>query len=132
MKNSVVVTGMGLVYPIWDNIQDFWKNLESGKNGIDQITHFDTDKFDVKIAGQSQIQLDNYFDRKELNKLDRFSTFAIIAADQAINQSKIINDNISKERIGVIVGSGIVLLCCWLVCVFFFFFQAEDGIRDSP
>ena len=98
---------MGLVSPIGDNIQDFWKNLESGKNGIDQITHFDTDKFDVKIAGQSQIQLDNYFDKKELNKLDRFSTFAIIAADQAINQSKIINDNISKERIGVIVGSGI-------------------------
>ena len=107
MKNRVVVTGMGLVSPIGDNIQDFWKNLESGKNGIDQITHFDTDKFDVKIAGQSQIQLDNYFDKKELNKLDRFSTFAIIAADQAINQSKIINDNISKERIGVIVGSGI-------------------------
>ncbi|MDC0145649.1 beta-ketoacyl-ACP synthase II [bacterium] len=107
MKNRVVVTGMGLVSPIGDNIQDFWKNLESGKNGIDQITHFNTDKFDVKIAGQSQIQLDNYFDKKELNKLDRFSTFAIIAADQAINQSKIINDNISKERIGVIVGSGI-------------------------
>jgi len=107
MKNRVVVTGMGLVSPIGDNIQDFWKNLESGKNGIDQITHFDTDKFDVKIAGQSQIQLDNFFDKKELNKLDRFSTFAIIAADQAINQSRIINDNISKERIGVIVGSGI-------------------------
>ena len=98
---------MGLVSPIGDNIQDFWKNLESGKNGIDQITHFDTDKFDVKIAGQSQIQLDNYFDKKELNKLDRFSTFAIIAADQAISQSRIINDNVSKERIGVIVGSGI-------------------------
>jgi 3-oxoacyl-[acyl-carrier-protein] synthase II len=98
---------MGLVSPIGDNIQDFWKNLESGKNGIDQITHFDTDKFDVKIAGESQIQLDNYFDRKELNKLDRFSTFAIIAADQAIVQSRIINDNVSKERIGVIVGSGI-------------------------
>ena len=98
---------MGLVSPIGDNIQDFWKNLESGKNGIDQITHFDTDKFDVKIAGQSQIQLDKFFDKKELNKLDRFSTFAIIAADQAINQSRIINDNIPKERIGVIVGSGI-------------------------
>jgi len=107
MKNRVVVTGMGLVSPIGDNIQDFWKNLESGKNGIDQITHFDTDKFDVKIAGQSEIELDDYFDKKELNKLDRFSTFAIIAADQAISQSRIINDNVSKERIGVIVGSGI-------------------------
>jgi len=107
MKNRVVVTGMGVVSPIGDNIQDFWKNLKSGKNGINEITHFDTDKFDVKIAGQSQIQLDNYFDKKELNKLDRFSTFAIIAADQAIKQSRIINDNVLKERIGVIVGSGI-------------------------
>ena len=99
MRNRVVVTGMGVVSPIGDNIQDFWENLKSGKNGIDEITHFDTYKFDVKIAGQSQIQLDNYFDRKELNKLDRFSTFAIIAADQAILQSRIINDNVSKERI---------------------------------
>jgi len=107
MKNRVAVTGMGLVSPIGDNIQDFWKNLESGKNGINKITHFDTDKFDVKIAGESQIELDNYFDKKELNKLDRFSAFAIIAANQAISQSRIINDNISKERIGVIVGSGI-------------------------
>ena len=107
MKSRVVVTGMGVVSPIGDNIQDFWKNLESGRNGIDQITHFDTDKFDVKIAGESKIDLDNYFDRKELNKLDRFSTFAIIAADQAINQSGILNDSISKEKVGVIVGSGI-------------------------
>ena len=107
MKDRVVVTGMGVVSPIGDNIQDFWKNLKSGKNGIDEITHFDTDKFDVKIAGQSKINLDNYFDKKELNKLDRFSTFAIIAADQAIKQSRIINDNVSKDRIGVIVGSGV-------------------------
>ena len=107
MKNRVVVTGMGVVSPIGDNIQDFWKALKSGKNGIDCITHFDTDKFDVKIAGESKIDLDNYFDRKELNKLDRFSAFAIIAADQAINQSGILNANISNEKIGVIVGSGI-------------------------
>ena len=107
MRNRVVVTGMGVVSPIGDNIQDFWENLKSGKNGIDEITHFDTDKFDVKIAGQSKIKLDNYFDKKELNKLDRFSTFAIIAADQAIKQSRIINDNVSKDRIGVIVGSGV-------------------------
>ena len=63
--------------------------------------------FDVKIAGQSKIKLEDFFDRKELNKLDRFSTFAIIAADQAIIQSGILNDNISKDKIGVIVGSGI-------------------------
>ena len=107
MKNRVVVTGMGVVSPIGDNIQDFWDSLESGRNGIDKITHFDTDKFDVKIAGESKIDLDNYFDKKELNKLDRFSAFAIIAADQAINQSKIINHNVLKNRIGVIVGSGV-------------------------
>ena len=49
MKNRVVVTGMGVVSPIGDNIQDFWKALKSGKNGIDCITHFDTDKFDGDV-----------------------------------------------------------------------------------
>ncbi len=106
MKN-VVVTGMGVVSPIGDNIEDFWCNLKSGFNGISQISQFDTSKFDVKIAGESKIDLTNFFDRKELNKLDRFTAFAIIASDQAILQSELNLDKINKNRVGVIVGSGI-------------------------
>jgi len=103
----VVVTGMGVVSPIGNNLDHFWNNLKKGFNGIDQITLFNTDKFDVKIAGESSVDLNLFFDRKELNKLDRFSCFAILAADQAIKQSEIMNSKTSDDRIGVIVGSGI-------------------------
>ena len=107
MSKRVVITGMGVVSPIGNNLVDFWSNLKNGYNGINQITLFDTENFDVKIAGESTIDLNDYFDRKELNKLDRFSSFALIAADQAIYQSKLLESDFSKDRVGVIVGSGI-------------------------
>jgi len=106
-KDRVVITGMGVVSPIGNNLDDFWNNLKIGYNGIDDITLFDTEKFDVKIAGQSSVNLNDFFNRKELNKLDRFSSFALIAADQAIHQSKLLESNFSTDRVGVIVGSGI-------------------------
>ena len=107
LKNRVAITGMGVISSIGNNLSEFWKNLKSGKNGISNITLFNTDNFDVKIAGESKVKLEDFFDRKELNKLDRFSAFAILAADQAIEQSNLIKNKISKDRIGVIVGSGV-------------------------
>ena len=98
---------MGVISPLGNNLSDFWNNLKLGKNGISQITHFDTEKFDVKIAGETKITLDDFFDRKELNKLDRFSSFAILAADQAIYQSKLSESDVEKDKIGVIIGSGV-------------------------
>ena len=98
---------MGVISPIGDNLSEFWKNLKSGKNGISNIDLFDTEGFDVKIAGQSKIKLEDFFDRKELNKLDRFSAFAILAADQAIKQSLIVDSKVSKDRVGVVIGSGV-------------------------
>jgi len=98
---------MGVVSPIGNNLTDFWNNLQSGKNGINEISLFDTEKFDVKIAGESKINLSDFFDKKELNKQDRFSSFAIIASDQAISQSGLLSYNFSKDRVGVIIGSGI-------------------------
>ena len=70
-KDRVVITGMGVVSPIGNNLDDFWNNLKIGYNGIDDITLFDTEKFDVKIAGQSSVNLNDFFNRKELNKLDK-------------------------------------------------------------
>ncbi len=106
-SNRVVITGMGVVSPIGNNLDEFWNNLKIGYNGINNITLFDTDKFDVKIAGESSLNLNEFFDRKELNKLDRFSSFALIASDQAIRQSKLLDSNFSNDRVGVVVGSGI-------------------------
>ena len=107
MKTRVAVTGMGVVSPIGNNLIDFWESLKIGKNGISDISYFDTEKFDVKIAGECNLDLNLHFNRKELNKLDRFSIYAIVAAKQAIEQSCLLESNIDKDRVGVIVGSGI-------------------------
>ena len=106
MKNKVVVTGLGIISPIGNNINEFYNSLKSGKNGIKEITHFDTEDFNVKIAGEASINLNDFFSNKDLNKLDRFTAFSLIAADEAIKQSNI-NNNINHKRTGVIIGSGI-------------------------
>ena len=101
----VVITGLGTVNPLGNNKNIFWDNLSNGVNGVSRISLFDTEKFKVKIAAESKINLSNYFNSKELNKLDRFAAFSIIAADEAIIDSKL--KNYDSNRIGVIIGSGI-------------------------
>ena len=101
----VVITGLGTVNPLGNDVKSFWKNIKNGKNGIKKISLFDTSEFKVKIAGEVTFDLKEYFSTKDLNKLDRFSCFAIIAADQAIKDSNI--DKLKSDRIGVIFGSGI-------------------------
>ena len=105
--NRVVITGMGIVSPLGNSIVDFWKNIVLGKNGISNITSFDTKNYDVHIAGQCKINLKDYLDSKTLNKVDRFTALAIIAADQAVADSKINLKKINLDKSGVIIGSGI-------------------------
>ena len=107
MKKRVVITGMGVLSPIGNNVIEYWNGLKNGKNGIKNITLFDTELYDVKIAGEVDLSLEEYFEKKELNRLDRFTAFGIIAADQAIKQSNFLKNNIANNRVGVIVGSGI-------------------------
>ena len=104
--NRVVVTGLGVISPIGNNSLEFQKNIINGVNGIKTISHFDTNEFKVKIAGEVNIDLIDYFSSKELNKIDRFTAFSIIAADEAIKNSNLNNKN-NKNNIGVIIGSGI-------------------------
>ncbi len=106
MANKVVVTGIGAITPIGNNSIEFNKALKSGTNGINSISHFDTSDFNVHIAGEVKVDLKDYFSKKELNKLDRFTAFSIIAADEAIKQANI-PEKLDFNRIGVIVGSGI-------------------------
>ena len=106
MSRRVVITGMGALSPIGNSVSQFYEGLRSGKNGISDITLFDTTDFAVKIAGEVKIDLTEHIDKKELNRIDRFSAFALIAADQAIEQSSI-NNAPDLERVGVIIGSGI-------------------------
>ena len=86
MKNKVVITGIGAITPIGNNCSEFLDSLKSGKNGIKNTSLFDTTDFSVKISGEVNIDLNSHFSNKELNKLDRFTAFSLLAADEAINQ----------------------------------------------
>ena len=105
--NRVVVTGIGIVSPLGNTVEDFWRNIVSGKNGISEINSFDTSGYDVHIAGQCKINLQHYFDKKTLNKNDKFTAYAIIAADQAFKDSNLDLKKINHDKSGVIIGSGI-------------------------
>ena len=107
MSKRVVITGMGILSPIGNSVSDFNLGLKNGRNGIGPITQFDTTDYSVHIAGEVKFDLENVIDRKELNRMDRFTAMAMIASDEAISQAKVDNDSLNKERIGVIIGSGI-------------------------
>ncbi|MBL4932043.1 beta-ketoacyl-ACP synthase II [Clostridium paridis] len=109
MSNRVVVTGMGAVTPIGNNAQDFWNNCKNGVNGIDFIKAFDTSDFEVKIAAEvkDDFTTDGVMEKKESRRMDRFSQFAIVAADEAIKDAKLDLDKVDRDRLGVIIGSGI-------------------------
>lgn len=104
----VVVTGIGALTPVGNTAPNFWNGLVSGKNGVRNIEHFDTSKLPTKFAGmlENYDSLD-YFDRKEARRLDPVSQYAIITADEAVADSKVDLDEIDKDRVAVIVGTGI-------------------------
>jgi len=107
-KRRVVITGIGAVTPIGLNVPEFWDGLVSGKNGVAPITYFDTSKFDTQFAAEvKNFNPDNYFDKKSVKRLDRFTQFALAASAEAVLDSAIDLDKINKERAGVIYGSGI-------------------------
>ena len=104
----VVVTGLGAITPLGNNVQDFWNNLVSGKSGAATITRFDASKFKTQFACEVKgFNPEDYFDKKEARKLDPFSQYGVAAADQAVRNAGLDSDSIDKTRIGVIWGSGI-------------------------
>ncbi len=107
-RRRVVVTGVGAVTPIGLNVPEFWSGLISGKNGSAPITHFDASKFDTQFAAEvKNFNPDEYFDKKSVRRLDRFSQFAIASSVQAVADSQINLEQINRDRAGVIFGSGI-------------------------
>ena len=104
----VVVTGIGSINPLGNTISEFEKNLFSGVSGSNMITNFDASKFKTKFACEvKEYNPLDYFDRKEVRKLDRITQFAMIASDEAIMDSKLNLDTIDKDQVGVIGASGI-------------------------
>jgi 3-oxoacyl-[acyl-carrier-protein] synthase II len=104
----VVVTGLGALTPIGNNLSEYWEGLKNGKSGSAPITYFDTEKFKTKFACElKNFNPLDHFDRKEARKLDRFAQYAIVASDEAIADASFDQDNLDKFRVGVIWGAGI-------------------------
>ena len=107
-KRRVVITGLGAITPIGIGVQNYWKNLTQGKSGIGKITLFDPVNVDSKIGGEvSDYDALNFMDKTAARRNDRYTQFAIVAADEAVNDSGLNTDKVDKDRIGVIIGSGI-------------------------
>ncbi|OHD11195.1 MAG: beta-ketoacyl-[acyl-carrier-protein] synthase II, partial [Spirochaetes bacterium GWB1_36_13] len=112
MSKRVVVTGMGIISPLGHTIDEYWKNILAGKSGVARISKFDPDaaNLSVKIAAEVRnFNPEDYIDKKQIKRMDVFTQFALAGVKEALAQSKLIEQDASldKERIGVLVGSGI-------------------------
>ena len=106
--NRVVVTGYGVTSPIGNTPEEFWNSLTTGKIGIGKITKFDHSDFDVHNAAEVQdFPFDKYFVKKDTNRFDNYSLYALYAAQEAVNHANLDVETLDKDRFGVIVASGI-------------------------
>ena len=108
MKKRVVITGLGAVTPLGNNVDTFWNNVKSGVCGIDFIKSFDTENFKSKLAAEvKDFSPEKFLDKREVRRLDKFSQFAMVSAEEALKDSELDLDTLDKYRFGVLVGSGI-------------------------
>ncbi|HKK95515.1 MAG TPA: beta-ketoacyl-ACP synthase II [Anaerovoracaceae bacterium] len=108
MSRRVVITGLGTLTPIGNSVDEFWKSLKDGKVGIDGITKFDTDDFDVKLAGElKDFNALDYLEFKESKRMEDYCRYAVVAAMEALKDSNINMELEDPYRAGCIVGSGV-------------------------
>ena len=104
----VVVTGLGAVTPVGNSVEESWNNLVAGKSGAAPITQFDCSNFKTQFACEVKgLDINQYIDRKEARKMDRYAQLAIIAATQAVQDSGMDLEKTNKNRVGVVFGVGI-------------------------
>ena len=107
-KRRVVVTGLGVVSPIGNSLEEFWKSLLEGKSGVKRLQCFDPTHFTSKIAAEvKHFDPSSYLSPKEIKRMDRFVQFAVVSAKKAVSDAKLNLDKEDRNRIGVIIGSGI-------------------------
>lgn len=129
----VVVTGIGAVTPVGNTAEETWANLLAGKSGAAPITHFDTTNFKTQFACEVKgLNVNDYIDRKEARKMDRYTQLAIIAAKQAIEDSQVNLDTLNKERVGVIYGVGIGGIKTFEDEVVYYGLHQEAGPKFNP
>ena len=104
----VVVTGIGAITPLGNNLTDYWNGLVNGQSGADFITRFDASKFKTRFACEvKNFEPTDFLDKKEARKIDRFTQFALYVSDQAMSDAGLNRENINPDRVGVVFGSGI-------------------------
>ena len=129
----VVVTGLGAVTPLGNTVPELWDSVVKGKSGAGMITRFDTEKFKVKFACEvKNLDISQYIDRKESRKMDLYTQYSMIAAQQAIEDAQIITENENLDKIGVIFGVGIGGLRSFEEEMTYYVETKEQGPRFSP
>ncbi len=107
-KRRVVVTGIGIVSPVGNDLATAWDNIKNGRSGIDAITYFDTTDFATKFAGEvKNFSTTGFMDDKDARRVDKFIRYGMVAGVQAVRDAGLEDGNINKERVGIIIGSGI-------------------------
>lgn len=108
MRKRVVITGLGIISPVGTGLKTFWSTLTEGVSGIRRVTRFDPASFSTKIAGEVvDFEPTNYMEKKEARRMDRFTQFAVAATGMAINDASLDLEQANRDRIGVILGSGV-------------------------
>jgi 3-oxoacyl-[acyl-carrier-protein] synthase II len=105
--NRVVITGLGVVSPLGNSVEEFWKNILAGKNGVQLIDSFDTSNFKTKFAAEvKDFNPLAFFEKGEIRKYDPFTQYAVASAEEAIKNAQLNFDILNRNKIGVIWGSG--------------------------
>ena len=108
IRKRVVVTGVGAITPIGNTPAEYWSGLKSGRNGVDYITLFDASSHDCRFAAEvKNFDPHLYLERKEAKRMDRFAQLGVSAAKQALEDAKLVINDLNAEQIGVLIGSGI-------------------------
>jgi len=108
MKRRVVVTGMGTVNPLGNNVKDFWSAIKAGENGIDKLTRFESNGYSSKVAGEvKNFVPEKLLEAKGARRMDRFTQFAMVASLEAMSDAKLAVGDTDPERFGIVLGNGI-------------------------
>ena len=108
MEKRVVITGIGAITPIGNNIEEFWNGIKTQKCGIDEITRLDTSDLKVKLAAEvKNFDAEEHFDKRTARRMDLYSQYAVVASREALKSSGITEENTDMTRVGIVIGSGI-------------------------
>ncbi|MDB9313603.1 beta-ketoacyl-ACP synthase II [Spirulina sp. CS-785/01] len=107
-RKRVVITGLGAITPIGNDLQSYWEGLMEGRNGIGEVTRFDASKHTCRIAGEvKDFDPHLYLERKEAKRMDRFAQFGVAASKQALADAQLVIDELNADQVGVLIGTGV-------------------------